>query len=244
MANYTKLTDFAAKDALSSGNPAKIVKGTEIDDEFNAISTAVQSKSNTASPTFTGTPAAPTAAANTNTTQIATTAHVYAERTNTATLTNKTLTSPTINSPTITTPTMDLSGVTSSGDLSVANGGTGASTANGAVTNLLPSQSGQSGKYLSTDGTNTSWGDPTPTTAQVLSATAGASVGAVGTYALLRIRNTNLSPGGTVASSSNSRFANASGGESSLTSGTWRCMGTIYTGGTADDQVSLFLRIV
>lgn len=78
MANYTKLTDFAAKDALSSGNPAKIVKGTEIDDEFNAISTAVQSKANTASPTFTGIPAAPTAATGTNTTQIATTAYVLA----------------------------------------------------------------------------------------------------------------------------------------------------------------------
>jgi hypothetical protein len=50
-----------------------------------------------ASPTFTGTPAAPTAAAGTNTTQIATTAHVFAERTNAATLTNKTLTAPALN---------------------------------------------------------------------------------------------------------------------------------------------------
>jgi hypothetical protein len=50
-----------------------------------------------ASPALTGTPTAPTAAAATNTTQIATTAHVFAERSNTATLTNKTLTSPTIN---------------------------------------------------------------------------------------------------------------------------------------------------
>ena len=131
MANYTKLTDFAAKDALSSGNPAKIVKGTEIDDEFNAISTAVQSKSNTASPTFTGTPAAPTAAAGTNTTQIATTAYVVAERDATATLTNKTLTSPTINTATISGGT--LSGIT---DLAVADGGTGASTAANARTNL------------------------------------------------------------------------------------------------------------
>ena len=48
------------------------------------------------SPALTGTPTAPTAAAGTNTTQLATTAHVYAERSNTATLTNKTLTSPTV----------------------------------------------------------------------------------------------------------------------------------------------------
>jgi hypothetical protein len=44
-----------------------------------------------ASPALTGTPTAPTAAAATNTTQIATTAHVFAERSNTATLTNKTI---------------------------------------------------------------------------------------------------------------------------------------------------------
>jgi hypothetical protein len=78
MANYTKATDFAAKDALTTGDPAKIVKGTEIDSEFNAIATAINSKANTNSPTFTGVPAAPTAATGTNTTQIATTAYVLA----------------------------------------------------------------------------------------------------------------------------------------------------------------------
>lgn len=74
MSNYTKVTDFAAKDALSTGNPAKIVKGTEIDDELVAISGAVASKADIASPTFTGTPAAPTASSGTSTTQLATTA--------------------------------------------------------------------------------------------------------------------------------------------------------------------------
>ena len=74
MSEYSKVTDFAAKDALSTGNPAKIVKGTEIDDELVAISGAVASKADKASPTFTGTPAAPTASSGTSTTQIATTA--------------------------------------------------------------------------------------------------------------------------------------------------------------------------
>jgi len=78
MANYLKATDFAAKDALLSGDPNKIVKGTEIDDEFDAIQTAVNSKANSASPALTGTPTAPTAAFGTNTTQIATTAFVQA----------------------------------------------------------------------------------------------------------------------------------------------------------------------
>lgn len=74
MTDYTKTTDFAAKDALSTGNPSKIVKGTEIDDELVAISGAVASKADKSSPTFTGTPAAPTASSGTSTTQIATTA--------------------------------------------------------------------------------------------------------------------------------------------------------------------------
>jgi hypothetical protein len=100
MANYTKATNFATKDTLPTGDSGKIVKGTEIDSEFNAIASAISSKADTASPTFTGTPAAPTATAGTNTTQVATTAFVttavIAERTATTTLTNKTLTSPTV----------------------------------------------------------------------------------------------------------------------------------------------------
>ena len=55
MSDYTKTTNFATKDSLASGNPAKIVKGTEINTEFNNIQTAVNSKANSASPTFTGT---------------------------------------------------------------------------------------------------------------------------------------------------------------------------------------------
>ena len=60
MSNYTKSVNFAAKDDLASGNPSKIVKGSEIDTEFNNIATAVASKSDTASPTFTGTVTAAT----------------------------------------------------------------------------------------------------------------------------------------------------------------------------------------
>jgi hypothetical protein len=60
MSNYTKSTNFATKDALVSGNALKIVKGTEIDTEFNNIATAVATKADLASPTFTGTPTLPT----------------------------------------------------------------------------------------------------------------------------------------------------------------------------------------
>jgi hypothetical protein len=78
MSNYTKATNFATKDTLPTGDTNKIVKGTEIDNELNAISGAITSKADIASPTFTGTPAAPTATAGSSTTQLATTAFVTA----------------------------------------------------------------------------------------------------------------------------------------------------------------------
>jgi hypothetical protein len=76
VADYIKSTNFAVKDTLTTGNPAKIVKGTEIDTEFNAIASAIASKLDANSPTLTGTPLAPTASTATNNTQIATTAYV------------------------------------------------------------------------------------------------------------------------------------------------------------------------
>ena len=84
MSNYTKSTNFATKDALTSGNPLKIVKGTEINTEFDNIQTAVATKADLVSPTFTGTPTLPTGTIATtqssgnNTTAIATTAFVQA----------------------------------------------------------------------------------------------------------------------------------------------------------------------
>lgn len=44
MTNYTKTTDFAAKDALITGNPAKVIKGVDINAEFSAIETAIATK--------------------------------------------------------------------------------------------------------------------------------------------------------------------------------------------------------
>jgi hypothetical protein len=76
VSDYTKATNFTAKDALPAGNSSKVVKGAELDTEFTAIAAAIASKSDSNSPTFTGTPLAPTAAGNTNNTQIATTAFV------------------------------------------------------------------------------------------------------------------------------------------------------------------------
>jgi len=46
---------------------------------------------------------------------------------------------------------------TLTGTVPVANGGTGASTAADGLNNLLPSQTGNNGKVLATDGTNATW---------------------------------------------------------------------------------------
>jgi hypothetical protein len=84
MSDYTKSTNFATKDNLSSGNALKIVKGTEIDTEFNNIATAIATKADLASPTFTGSPALPTGttavtqSSGNNSTLLATTAFVQA----------------------------------------------------------------------------------------------------------------------------------------------------------------------
>lgn len=82
MTNYVKSTNFATKDNLASGDPLKIVKGTEINTEYDNIATAVATKADLASPTFTGTPTLPTGtiavtqSSGSNTTTIATTAFV------------------------------------------------------------------------------------------------------------------------------------------------------------------------
>ena len=107
MTDYTKATNFTSKDSLSTGNPLKIVKGTEIDTEFNNIQTAIATKADLYSPTFSG--------------------------------------SVTIVGGTIT-------GIT---DLAVADGGTGASTASGARTNLGAAASGANSDITSITGLTT-----------------------------------------------------------------------------------------
>ena len=48
MSNYTQITDFSAKDNLSSGDAEKIVLGADFDAEFAAIATAIGTKANSA----------------------------------------------------------------------------------------------------------------------------------------------------------------------------------------------------
>jgi hypothetical protein len=164
MSNYTKATNFATKDTLPTGDANKIVKGTEIDNEFNAISGAVSSKADIASPTFTGTPAAPTATAGSNTTQLANTAYVKAEITaqGLGNMATQAKTAVDITGGTITG--VAITGIT---DLIVADGGTGRSTltdkavligaGTGAINSVAP---GTAGNTLTSDGTN--WASTAP----------------------------------------------------------------------------------
>jgi len=119
MSDYTKSTNFTAKDTLPTGNSGKIVKGTEIDTEFTAIASAITSKANLASPAFSGTPTAPTATTGTNTTQVATTAFVTATTSALGTMSTQNANAVAITGGTI-------SGLSSA--LPVASGGTGAAT--------------------------------------------------------------------------------------------------------------------
>lgn len=55
MSNYTRVENFTAKDGLTPGDPEKAISGADVDSEFDAARTAINSKADLASPTFSGT---------------------------------------------------------------------------------------------------------------------------------------------------------------------------------------------
>jgi len=83
---------------------------------------------------------------------------------------------------------------TLTGTIDIANGGTGQTTANGAFNALAPSQTGNTGKYLTTNGTDTSWATNPLGTVTSVAATAGTGISVTGspitTSGTLNITNT------------------------------------------------------
>jgi len=78
MSDYAITVDWAGKDSLADSSAAKVISGADFNTEFAAVRTAVNTKANlngSASESFSAT----TASADTNTTQVATTAYVQAE---------------------------------------------------------------------------------------------------------------------------------------------------------------------
>ena len=78
MSDYTIAVSWSGKDALSDSNAAKVISGADFNTEFSAVRTAVNTKADvngSASEAFSAT----TASADTNTTQVATTAYVQTE---------------------------------------------------------------------------------------------------------------------------------------------------------------------
>lgn len=154
MTAYTKTTNFTAKDSLISGNPAKVVKGSEIDAEFDNIATAVNSKSNTASPTFTGTVTIPTLTLGATTLTATGTELNYTDGVTSSIQTQLDAKAP-LNSPTLVTPNL---GTPSAGVLTNCTGlpvSTGVSGLGTGVATFLATPSSANLRSAVTDETGT-----------------------------------------------------------------------------------------
>lgn len=85
---------------------------------------------------------------------------------------------------------------------------------------------------------------PAPSSANVGTATAGLSAGAVGTYVAGRYNSGTTYSGGSTISGSSLKYANfGPSGDSGSLSGTWRAMGRAGPFGYNDNTATVWLRI-
>lgn len=207
MANYLKVTNFAVKDGLTTGDPNKIVKGSEINFEFDAIQTSINGKADLESPVFTGAPKAPTAPLGTETTQLASTLFVK----NAIDAIPSGTTVGTLG--TQDKDAVDITGGTVSGLTQLA---IDASAQAATQTSLdVPSRTGAGAS--GTWSINITGSAGSISTAVVNAAIAGSSFGAVGTYARLGHSGGATIPGAVIAASALSITG-------ATLSGTWRAM--------------------
>lgn len=181
MTNYVKLTDFAVKDTLVSGNPSKLIKGSEINDEFNAIQVSIASKADLSSPSFQGNPTAATQALGNNSTRLANTAFVQQEIADAEGAIN--ITGGNISGVNITDVIItdaDISGLVA--PIAVVDGGTGkASVTSGAVlvgndtSTLIEISPTTAGNIIRTNGTSFS-SSPDINLASYQTSTSGSSI--------------------------------------------------------------------
>lgn len=104
----------------------------------------------------------------------------------------------TFNGTILSTPTLNLTNA-----LGLAYGGTGQITANASFNALAPSQTGNSGKYLTTDGTNTFWATNPLGTVTSVSTGTGLTGGPITTSGTISFSNTNVGTWAATPSSAN-----------------------------------------
>ena len=103
--------------------------------------------------------------------------------------------------------------VTLTNALPIAQGGTGQTTASTAINALIPSQTGNSGRYLTTDGVSVSWGAVTPGTGTVTSVALQSNLSGI------TVSGSPVTTSGTLILSGTLAVANGGTGQSTLSTG-------------------------
>jgi len=244
MSNYNRSIDFTAKDALSTGDPSKVIKGSEMDSELDLIGAASSTKANKIVPAAVG-----------NVPKLSGTGDLEDSA---VTLTELQI----LDGATISTAELNtLDGITASAaELNVLDGipGTLTATELGYVDGVTSSVQDQIDSALDGTGiaaeaivTASLEADERMTTTNVLTKTAAASVGDVGSYAFLGENGTLARAAGATLAGSVLQYASMQGSGTygafshigATPSGTWRLMGEKVGGSGTAPGVSVWLRI-